>query len=136
MPLATLAQLCGVEWLPAPRPFPPADGALLRLLVAPLAEELFFRAWLLSAIARAGGTPGAALLASTVLFGLHHVPLAEMLAPAGSSQLLAYEALGAFLAFLYQRSGGSLPLVVITHATCNAIVLALAAAQVDSVLPF
>ena len=37
--------------------------------------------------------------------------------------LLAYQALGAFLLFLYSRSGGSLPLVVVTHATLRLIEL-------------
>ena len=71
-----------------------------------------------------------------VLAGLYHVPLSEALAAAGSSQLLLYEGIGAFLCGLYQKSGGSLPFVVITHSTLSAIVLALRAAQVGSVLPF
>ena len=91
-------------------------------------------AGLCSAFELAGGSQAAALLASTALFGLYHVPLSSVLA--GSSALLLFEALGAYLAFLYQRSGGSLALVVVVHATCNAIVLSLRAAQVGSTLPF
>ena len=53
-----------------------------------------------------------------------------------SAQLLLFELLGAFLALLYQRSGGSLPLVVVTHCTFNTIVVLLRAAQVGSTLPF
>ena len=136
VPVCTLATLLGIDWLPEPRPWPAADGALLFLLVAPLSEELFFRAWLLTAFTEAGGSQGAALLASTALFGLYHVPLSTALQPDGSSALLLYEMFGAYLSFLYQRSGGSLPLAALTHSTCNAIVLGLRAAQVGSVLPF
>ena len=76
----------------------------------------------------------AALVASSALFGLFNVPLSVVLD--GSSALLAYELLGAYLAFLYQRSGGSLTFTFIVHATCNMIVLSLRAAQVGSTLPF
>ena len=37
----------------------------------------------------------------------------------GAALLLLYEALGGFLAYLFQRSGGSLPLVVVTHCSFN-----------------
>ena len=47
-----------------------------------------------------------------------------------------YESLGAYLAFLYQQSGGSLPFVAITHATFNLAVLTLSAAQSAGALPF
>ena len=136
VPLGTIAQLCGIPWLPEPKPFPAADGALLNLLVAPLSEEIFFRSWLLTAFEAAGGSQAAALIASTALFGLYHVPFGQVLAEGGSAKLLVYEALGAYLSFLYQRSGGSLPLAFVCHATCNLIVLGLAEAQVGSMLPF
>ena len=61
--------------------------------------------------------------------------LAEMLRD-GSLELAFYELLGLYLGFLYQRSGRSLPLAVVTHASFNSIVTALRAAQVGSVLPF
>jgi len=134
VPVASCAQLAGVPWLPDARPFPGAPGCVLRLLVAPLSEELFFRAWLLMAFERAGGSPTTGIIASAALFGLFNVPVSAVLA--GSSALLVYEMLGAYLAFLYQRSGGSLPFVFIVHATCNLIVLSLRAAQVGSTLPF
>ena len=54
----------------------------------------------------------------------------------GSLELAFYELLGLYLGFLYQRSGRSLPLAVVTHASFNSIVTALRAAQVGSVLPF
>ena len=40
------------------------------------------------------------------------------------------QALGGFLAYLYQRSGGSLPLVIVTHCTFN-LAVALLATQVE-----
>lgn len=96
VPVATLAQLAGVAWLPEPRPWPGADDALLRLVVAPLSEECFFRAWLCAAFQRAGGTPLAALVASSALFALYQVPLGQVLND-GSPKLLLFEALGAYL---------------------------------------
>ena len=129
------AQLFGLEWLPGPRPWPEPERAALLLLIAPLSEEAFFRAYLMTALERAGAPANAALLASAAGFALYHVPLAEMLRD-GSLELAFYELLGLYLGFLYQRSGRSLPLAVVTHASFNSIVTALRAAQVDSVLPF
>ena len=50
----------------------------------------------------------------------------------GAALLLLYEALGGFLAYLFQRSGGSLPLVVVTHCSFN-LAVALLVTQVDPV---
>ena len=50
--------------------------------------------------------------------------------------LLLFQAMGAWLAFLYQRSGGSLPFVVAAHCTFNALVTLLRGAQMTSTLPF
>lgn len=50
----------------------------------------------------------------------------------GAALLLLYEALGGFLAFLFQRSGGSLPLVVVTHCSFN-LAVALLVTQYDPV---
>ena len=133
--VALAAQLCGLEWIPGPRPWPEPSRAALLLLIAPLSEEAFFRAYLMTALERAGAPANAALLASAAGFALYHVPLAEMLRD-GSLALAFYESLGLYLGFLYQRSGRSLPLAVVTHASFNAIVTALRAAQVGSVLPF
>ena len=99
-------------------------------------QEIFFRAWLLTAFERAGGSEVAALIASSALFALFNVPFSAILEGSRSSELLIFEALGAYLAWLYQRSGRSLTLVVVTHVTCNLLVIALRAAQVDSALPF
>lgn len=174
VPVALLAQFAGVVWLPPPAPFPDALGTLLRVGVAPATEEIFFRAWLLTAFERAGGSPFAAMIASAGLYGLYMVPLSSVLQD-GSLALLLYECLGvrrcsrvepsrparvaagcalcaawviedgvvlailcaqAYLAFIYQQSGGSLPFAIVTHATFNLLVMALRAARMDSVLPF
>lgn len=114
--------------------FPSGLRALVTLFIAPLSEEIFFRAWLLGAFARAGGEASAALIASAGLYGLYVVPISSVLAGTtggdGPALLLLYEALGAFLAYLFQRSGGSLTLVVTTHCAFN-LALALLATQVD-----
>lgn len=111
--------------------FPSADRALLTIVIAPLSEEVFFRAWLLSAFQRAGGSSYAGLIASAGLYGLYVVPLSTILAGTtggnGPALLLLYEALGGFLAYIFQRSGGSLPLVVVTHCAFNLAVAQLAA---------
>ena len=133
--VALAAQLFGLEWLPGPRPWPEPGRAALLLLIAPLSEETFFRAYLMTALERAGAPANAALLVSAAGFALYHVPLAQMLRD-GSLELAFYELLGFYLGFLYQRSGRSLPLAVVTHASFNSIVTALRAAQVGSVLPF
>lgn len=113
--------------------FPSADRALLTLFIAPLSEEIFFRAWLLTAFERAGGSANAGLITSAGLYGLYVVPLSTVLAGTtggnGPALLLLYEALGAFLAYLFQRSGGSSPLIVVTHCAVN-LAMALLAAQV------
>ena len=134
---AGFAQLLGLPWLPDPRPWPDSGGAALFLLVAPLSEEIFFRAWLLTAFERAGGSAFSALLASTALFGLYQVPLSDViLTDGGSLRLCLFECLGATLGFIYQSSGGSLPLTAATHCSVNALVTALRAARHAGVLPF
>ena len=133
--VAASAQVLGIDWVPAAREWPEAARASLLLLVAPLSEEIFFRAWLLNALELAGATAPQGLLASAALFGLYQVPFGEVL-NGGGLPLLFFEALGAYLAFLYQRSGGSLPLAIVTHCTVNALVTALRAAQTVGSLPF
>ena len=143
------AQLAGLDWLPEAREWPDTARAAELLFVVPLVDECFFRAYLLTALERAGGTPAAALAASAVAYALFEVPLPELLGVllgggsglaggggAASLTLLLYQSLGLYLGWLYQRSGGSLPLVVVCHATFNALVTSLRAAQVGSVPPF
>ena len=102
----------------------------------PTATQIFFRAWLLTAVERAGGSPLSALAASSALFGLYKVPIASVLSGDDGHRMLLYETLGAYLAFLYQQSGGSLAFVAITHVTFNLAVLSLGAAQLAGALPF
>ena len=133
LPVAALSA-CGLKLLPVfGTGFPSEARALLTLVVAPLSEEVFFRAWLLSAFARNGGAANLAIIVSAGLYGLYVVPLSSVLNGTtggdGPALLLLYEALGGFLAYLFQRSGGSLPLVVVTHCTFN-LAVALLATQV------
>jgi len=136
--IALAAQLLGIDWVPAPRPWPELPQAVELLLIAPLADEAFFRAFLIRAIERAGGSATMALLASAVAYAAYQVPVRELLllSEQASLALLLFQLLGLFLGVLYQRSGGSLPLVFVSHATFNALVTALRAAQVGSTLPF
>ena len=118
--IAALGTGLGAEWLPPPRPLPGPLRAVDILAAAPLTEEIFFRAWLLVAMQRAGASELAALGASSVLFACWHAPLVAALGD--PSELFFFGALGAWLTLLYQKSDGSLPLAVGTHATFNLIV--------------
>ena len=133
------ASLAGVPWLPAPRAFPEPSRALDVLLVKPVVEEIFFRAWLLRAFRRAAGdaptTQTAGLLASGVLFGLWQAPVSTVLS-GGPPSLLLFESLGVWLAYLYQQSGGSLLFAVATHCSFNLAVTLLRDAQLTSTMPF
>ena len=114
--------------LPAARPLPEAGRALDVLVAAPLTEELYFRGWLLAACDAAGAPAVASLGASALLFSLWHAP--QLLSGAGSAgELVFFAALGAWLALLYRKSESSLPLVVGTHASFNAIVVLLRAVR-------
>jgi len=136
LPVAALSA-AGVRLLPVYGTGLPSEArALLTLLIAPLSEEVFFRAWLLNAFERSGGAASQGLIVSAGLYGLYVVPLSSVLNGTtggdGAALLLLYEALGGFLAYLFQRSGGSLPLVVVTHCSFN-LAVALLATQVDPV---
>ena len=134
IPVVALNSVAGLGWLPPPAPLPSASGAVFKLVIAPLSEEIFFRSWLLTSIERAGGTRLAALSASAMLFALYEVPLAEV-AAGNSAKLALFEALGGYLALLHQWSGGSLPLAVATHSTFNMLVTMARAAQTGALLP-
>jgi uncharacterized protein len=115
-----LLQLVGLE--PdvgvAERALANADPVIIVIavvLVAPVAEELFFRGVVYNAWLREHG-PRAALVGSSVLFALIH----------GSLFLfLPIVALGAALAVVYRRTG-SLPAAIALHAGFNGITVALA----------
>lgn len=115
-----LLQLVGLE--PdvgvAERALANADPVIIVIavvLVAPVAEELFFRGVVYNAWLREHG-PRAALVGSSVLFALIH----------GSVFLfLPIAALGVALAVVYRRTG-SLPAAIALHAGFNGITVALA----------
>ena len=108
--------------LPAGGPPPSAARCLDVLLLAPLTEEAFFRGWLLTASARAGAPRAASAAASAALFALWH-------AGDGAGGLLAFAALGGWLAVVYQAGGGRLAPCVGGHVLWNALILALRAAR-------
>ena len=119
-----LLQLSGQSELaaalvPAARPLD-AGRAADAILAAPIAEELFFRGWLLAALSRTGlAEGGAAIGASAVAFALWH-------AGQGDGGLLFYSAFGAFLAALYRRTG-TLAAPLGAHAAWNGLILAVRA---------
>jgi len=107
--------------MPQPRALAPGVLADV-LLAAPIAEEAFFRGWLLTELERAGASAGAALGISTLLFtGWHLV--------GNDGGVLLYAALGGWLGLLYQKGGASLSTPIATHVLWNlSVVLARMAA--------
>lgn len=90
-----------------------ALGFLATVVAAPIAEEVFFRGFLLPAFAVQWGFVPAAF-ASALLFGLTHVSLG-LLAPAFVSGLI--------LAWLYRRTG-SLWNCILAHGIQNSLAFA------------
>jgi membrane protease YdiL (CAAX protease family) len=92
--------------------------AFLVTLVAPIAEELFFRGFCFTAVRRALGVAGSAIVTG-VIFGLIHAggTEPEFLVPLG--------VLGALLCLLYWRTGSIVPCMVL-HAINNSIALGVA----------
>jgi membrane protease YdiL (CAAX protease family) len=85
----------------------------LTCLVAPLAEELFFRGFMFSVLtSRLGVWWGAAI--TGVIFGLIHLPGAPAL---GVAVLIVF---GAALCFLYYKTGSLIPCMAL-HAFNNAV---------------
>lgn len=114
----------GLEWdstLPAGRALPEIGAAADILLVAPITEEIFFRGWLLRATEKANLSQSLRIGASALLFAVWHVG-------AGDSPLF-FAGLGAYLAYLHQRSDGSLGLCIGTHATYNLAITLLRAVR-------
>lgn len=91
--------------------------ALDVLVLAPLSEELVFRAWLLSALTDVDTPEPLAAAASALLFGLWH-------AGGGGDGIGSLTLLGAWLSTLYSRSGGRLSVCIGAHAGYNALSLA------------
>jgi membrane protease YdiL (CAAX protease family) len=80
------------------------------LVLASLVEELVFRGLLIPGMVRWGLGSWAAVLLSSVLFGLIHYPYLDTVAP-----LVAF---GVLLGYLYTKTG-SLTLVILVHALFN-----------------
>jgi uncharacterized protein len=81
------------------------------IVLAPLAEELFFRGLLQSAMARWSGSPWVGVAAAALAFGAVHMQVADTVP--------AMIVFGAILAVTYARTG-SLTLVLLVHAVFNA----------------
>jgi membrane protease YdiL (CAAX protease family) len=86
------------------------------VLVAPIAEEIFFRGVVFNAWLREGGRRFA-YIGSAALFAIIHVSLVS---------LLPIFLLGLALAWVYERSGFTLLAPMAMHATVNGISVALA----------
>lgn len=105
--------------LPPAGALPPPARLFDVMLAAPLTEELFFRAWLLSAAQRAGAPPAAAIAGSALTFALWHTGGGS---PGGG--LLTFGLLGAWLAVAYTKGGQRLTTTVGAHALWNAVIVA------------
>lgn len=106
-------QLDSLEWL---RAVPPGQFALVALAVAvlaPIAEEIYFRGYVFRAYAAQKGLVQAYLF-SSLLFAIVHLNV---------QAFLPIFVVGLFLGYLYQRSGSIVPGIV-AHAFNNAVAFA------------
>mgnify|MGYP006433290787 CR=1 FL=1 len=101
----------GLEQVLSGAPFP-VLLAVTVVVLAPLAEEVFFRGFLFAGLAKRFSWPIAAVL-SAFLFALLHVQ------PLAVAPLFL---LGLLFAVLYQRSGSIWPAILL-HATLNTLAL-------------
>jgi membrane protease YdiL (CAAX protease family) len=90
-------------------------AVLLIVLLAPVAEELFFRGFLFAGL-RSRWSLWPAALTSGLIFGLVH-------APTGVTTVVPLAALGLALCWLYDRTGSLWP-CVIAHMINNGLALA------------
>lgn len=84
------------------------------VIVAPFAEEIFFRGFIFPGLLRPFGVVGA-MLASGLLFGIFHITDVGTI-----GLVLPFGAIGVLFAWLYYRSG-SLWTAIFAHATFNAV---------------
>lgn len=89
-----------------------AAAGFLTCVVAPIAEELFFRGFLFGALRRHGLV--LAVLVSGIAFGLAHVASSPI------AFVVPLAALGVILALLYERTGSLYPSIAL-HALNNSI---------------
>lgn len=99
----------GLFWL--------AVGGVLVIVIAPVAEELFFRGFLYGSMRGRLGAPGAAV-ASSAIFGLVHFTSAQTL-----SLLPLLAILGLLFCLLYERTGSLYPGIAL-HALNNSVAYA------------
>ena len=99
----------GLGWLIA--------GGVLVVVLAPVAEELFFRGFFYGSLRGQLGAPGAAI-ASSAVFALVHFTSAQTL-----SLLPLLGVLGLLFCFLYERTGSLYPCIAL-HALNNAVAYA------------
>ena len=97
---------------------PPSSLVLGAVVVAPVAEELFFRGLLLQGLARSYG-PRIGLAGSALVFGLFHFsgPSIQTVLP-----MLSAVVVGLVLGWLFARTG-NLTVPVLTHTLVNGVAL-------------
>jgi membrane protease YdiL (CAAX protease family) len=97
---------------------PPWSLVLGAVVVAPVAEELFFRGLLLQGLARSYG-PRIGVAGSALVFGLFHFsgPSIQTILP-----MLSATVVGLVLGWLFARTG-NLTAPVLTHALVNGVAL-------------
>jgi len=91
------------------------------VLVAPLAEEIFFRGFIFAGLMRPLGATGA-MLASGLLFGAFHITSAGTV-----GLMVPFGLIGAFFAWIYYRTGSLWP-GICTHLLFNLVSFAALAA--------
>ncbi len=94
------------------------------VIVAPLAEETFFRGFVFPGLLRSLG-PAGAMAASGLLFGMFHIQDAGTVA-----LVLPFGAIGALFAWLYYKTG-SLWTSIATHMLFNSVSFAILASTAD-----
>jgi membrane protease YdiL (CAAX protease family) len=106
----------------------PTALVLAVVLIAPIAEEIFFRGVVLNAWLREYGE-GFAIVGSAALFGVIHADTSSVEALITSvARVLPIFGLGLALAFIYRRTGSLLSSIGL-HMGFNALSLAIALAQ-------
>jgi membrane protease YdiL (CAAX protease family) len=115
------------------RPSTPSQRwiALRNLVVAPLVEEIAFRACIVSALRLAGMSTLRTTLVAPFFFGIAHAHHALVRVWEGQEarsvliqtalQLAYTSVFGAYVSYAYIRTGQSLSAVVACHALCNAL---------------
>jgi len=84
------------------------------VLIAPVAEEIFFRGFVFAGLIRPFGLVGA-MLASGLLFGAFHIESADTV-----GILIPFALIGALFAWIYHRTGSLLPGIA-THLLFNLV---------------